>query len=157
MKLNSVVTYLIGQLSLIKDVYDAETYLTKKGFTTIGRGCESIAFSRSGFEYVIKIMFDSHYKTDGRHVRDIPSDKHFTDTLLIDSGHFPIVIQKKVICCSAVIKYRSPEWRRLEKFIVFIEKKWGHINDLSDSNIGMDRGQFKIFDWSDSNYAGSTY
>jgi hypothetical protein len=156
MKINSVVTYLINELKAIHNPFMAEAYLQRRGFNVIGRGCESIAFSRSGFEYVIKVMFDSHYKTNGRHVRDIPSDKHFTDTLLIDSGHFPIVIQKKVVCCSRM-RYNTPAFRRLKKFIKFIENKWPNINDLSKNNIGMDRGQFKIFDWSDENYAGSTY
>jgi hypothetical protein len=157
MKLNSVLTYLVGKLTMLDTTYQAERYLLNNGFSLIGRGCECGVFSRKGFEYVIKVMFDSHYNTDGKHLLKIPSEKHFVDTLLVDHGNFPIVIQRKVVSCEGIIRYKTPEWYRMEKFRKFVEKKWTNINDLGDYNIGIDRGQFKVFDWSDRNFAGSSY
>lgn len=125
---------------------DSKEYLIKNGFTNIGSGCESVVYSKKGFEYVIKLQHDA-FNCSGTK-EEIPCSKHFADQLVFD--HFTndmikIVIQEKV---DKVVGNIS-NWNRnknFHKFVAFVEKKF-RIGDTHEGNIGIKNGKFLVFDW----------
>lgn len=150
MKLNSVLKYLISKLSMMESCDEAGKFLTKNHFVRIGSGCESIVYSRDGFDYVIKLVFDSHFDSGGDHIQSMPSEKHFAESFLVKGFYIPIIIQKKLTPLEDMKKYPL----RMGHFRRFISKNWPNISDIASYNIGMDQhGKMYVYDWSDKNFA----
>ena len=148
MKLNSLIRYHVNKLIKL-DYHKANQYLVNKGFINIGSGCESIVYSRKGFDYVIKLQFSPFTQTGMD--RDIPSDNHFAATEVFKGNNMNIIIQEKVehTVCSQYDKYIT----RFRKFRSFVEKNFG-VSDIHDENVGIIRGKMIVFDW---NFAGGSF
>jgi hypothetical protein len=141
MKLNSLIRYHINKLIKL-DYYKAIDYLQNKGFNMIGSGCESVVFSRKGFDYVIKLQH-SPFSQSGTD-RDIPDDNHFASTKVFKGNGMNIIIQEKVE--HTVNKHYSKYITRFRKFRSFVEKNFG-VSDIHDENVGIIRGRMIVFDW----------
>jgi RIO-like serine/threonine protein kinase len=141
MKLNSLVIYHVNKLSTL-EFEDARDYLISVGFNQIGSGCESVVYSRKGFDYVIKLHY-SPFTFSGMK-RDIPSEKHFVPTVVFRRNDFNIVIQKKVehTVCAKYEKFA----KRYKEFVKRMEKTY-QVSDIHDENVGVIKGRFWIFDW----------
>lgn len=125
--------------------YNSKEYLIKNGFDKIGSGCESVVYSKKGFEYVIKLQHDAFTYSGTK--EEIPCSKHFADQLVFDSANdmIRIVIQEKV----DKVVVNTPNWKsdkNFHKFVAFVEKKF-RIGDAHEGNIGIKNGRFIVFDW----------
>jgi hypothetical protein len=134
----------------VNKIYDlnlnqAKTYLRKNGFYQIGSGCESVVFSRDGFEYVIKLTYCPHRGNSVDNIRNIPSPKHFVPGWSFEGDSFFIVVQRK-------IKESPYHWghKRYTNFLKMIKKKFPTVSDVCEFNCGLDNGTMKCFDWTDS-------
>jgi len=146
MKLNSLILFHVRN---IKNLHytDARNYLLNKGFNQIGSGCESVVYSRKGFDYVIKLQSNA-FSESGMH-SDIPDSVHFIPTKVIKTSRFNIIIQQKVE--HTVGTYYKKYQRRYQKFRNFMEKKF-NCSDIHDHNIGIVRGRMVVFDWNYDNW-----
>jgi hypothetical protein len=126
-------------------LHNAQQYLIKNNFTKIGSGCESVVFSKKGFDYVIKLQYDAFTYSGTK--KEIPCEKHFTKQLVFNhsTDTISIIIQEKVD--QVVVNTRN--WRsnkRFHKFVEFVERRF-YVGDTHEGNIGIKNGKFLVFDW----------
>lgn len=139
MKINSLIRYHIEKL---RNLYldEAKEYLSNNGFKMIGSGCESVVYSKKGFEYVIKLNY-CPFSNTGIHV-DIPSDKHFAKYLTFTTSFGHLIIQEK---CE-VLKYRDRNITNFKKFRKWVEAKYS-VSDIHFENVGVINGRFLVIDY----------
>jgi hypothetical protein len=150
MKIPTIIRYYIKRIESLS-LNEAKTTLIELGFHKIGSGCESVVYSRKGFEWVIKLTYSPHAANSIDTIRKNPSDKHFAFGESFPTTHdeFFIVIQKKV----TPLKF---EWtdkkasKRFDKWIKMIEKKFPNISDLIKDNVGTVNGRMVCLDWCDN-------
>ena len=146
MKLNSLILFHVRNIKNLSYT-DARNYLLNKGFKQIGSGCESVVYSRKGFDYVIKLQSDAF--SDSAMHSDIPDSVHFVPTKVIEAKEFNIIIQEKVE--HTVGTYYRKYSKRYSKFRKFMEEKF-KCTDIHDENIGILKGRMVVFDWNYSNW-----
>lgn len=142
MKLNSAMLYIIDGLKQCDNWASAKKYLVSKKFICIGAGCESIVFSRPGFEYVIKIQY-SPFRSSGT-FSEIPSVKHFLEFYLERGEDFNIIIQPKIQKLD--FDNYGESLRKFRKFSSWVENKF-KVSDVHGGNVGSYRGKMMVFDW----------
>jgi RIO-like serine/threonine protein kinase len=120
---------------------DAKEYLESMGFSIIGKGRESVVYSKKGFEYVIKLQ--TWQKT-----KRVLCDKHFANQVTFNSDSFNVIVQEK--CEKFELPYpyieTSKPYKKWQKFKLFIEKKFD-VGDLYDFNMGLRNGKLVSIDW----------
>ena len=145
MKLNSVTTFIVNKI-IGMSYEDATEYLESMGFSIIGRGCESVVYSKKGFEYVIKLQTWQKPKS-------VPCDKHFANQVMFDGGangnyEFNVIVQEKCVSIkpAGFKEATSPLYKRCEKFKKFLENKF-NVWDIHDFNMGIRNGRLVSIDW----------
>ena len=83
-----------SKVMLVYDVpQETIDYLKSKGFTKIGSGCESVVYSKEGFEYVIKIVYDAFTYSGNK----TPFDSiHFAKSKSFPTNSILLTVQEKV-------------------------------------------------------------
>lgn len=148
MKLPSLVMYHVRKI-VSMSTYEARDYLKKAGFKQIGCGCESVVFSREGFDYVIKIQFSPFYnsptnKDNHDESKTIVPNEHAFVKTWVFQGINPIIVQEKV---EHTIEDKWNDYAG--KFRKYVKKARAlyNIQDLHEGNVGVIRGRLVIFDW----------
>lgn len=146
----TIVKYIVNRIyfSNSVDSYGYDEFLRKVlKFDRIGAGCEANVYSRNGFEYVIKIVYDPHAGNNSSSHGKSPNPKHFVEgyTFELPNDNY-IVVQKKVITKKGL-------WRdkKYNKFRKFLGKKFPNISDVIGDNCGYLNGRLVCFDWVDNN------
>ena len=144
MKFNSILLFHIRKLSKLS-YYNAEKYLIKNDFIKIGSGCESVVYSKRGFDYVIKLQFSPFGNSGSK--SDIPHPKHFANQQVFEGDDYNLIIQEKVNKLPKnVHSHNHPMQKKFSKFVAFLENTF-HVGDTHAGNIGYKNGKFVIFDW----------
>ena len=146
MKINSLIQFHINKLLALSSLCKAQEYLMNNGFIRIGCGCESVVYSKVGFEYVIKIQFSAFTHSGSK--KDIPSSKHFTNQVVYKGEVFNVIVQEKIEKVYGDMKGTrdKPIHKRFKKFVEFVEKNFG-VSDIHVDNVGLNKGRFVVFDW----------
>jgi hypothetical protein len=145
----SVVMFHINKIyDLNLTLTQAKNYLVNNGFYQIGSGCESVVYSRKGFEFVIKLTYSPHSGNSVDNIRNIPSLKHFVPGWSFDGENFFIVVQKKVK--ENPHTWNSNTYKRYKNFVKMLKKKFPTVDDVCAFNCGIENGVIKCFDWTDS-------
>ena len=150
MKLNSLILYHVKNLLKISNDSNSpntirnisKNYLLSKGFDKIGSGCESVVYSKEGFDYVIKIVYDPFTYSGNKKPLD---SIHFARTRSFTTNSIIITIQEKVdkvVGFGCVANLR----KRYDKFYKFMEKKYD-ISDVHEENVGLIKGRMVVFDY----------
>ena len=144
MKFNSILLFHIRKLRNLS-FYNAEKYLIKNDFIKIGCGCESVVYSKRGFDYVIKLQFSPFGNSGSK--EDIPHPKHFANQQVFEGHGYNLIIQEKVDKLpKGVHTCKHPLEKRYNKFVAFLENTF-RVGDTHSGNIGYKNGKFIIFDW----------
>lgn len=141
MNINSAMLYVIDRIQNLT-FRNAMNWMVEHNFTRCGSGCESVVYTRDGFDYVIKIQY-SAFTLSGVKV-DNPSPKHFMETEVVYCEDFNIIIQKKVTPLDDLMHI---PWTAFEKFKDFILRKFPNVTDVHCGNCGLLNGRMVVIDW----------
>ena len=151
MKFNPLILYHIKNLSKFgNDPYldkreacnKCQDYLVLKGFKRVGSGCESVVYSKKGFEYVIKIVYDPFEHSGSKEPLNA---FHFANSKSFKTRTIHIVIQEKVMPLDDWNNKPFPN-AKIKAFRKFMVKKYG-VGDLHSGNIGIIKGRLVVFDY----------
>ena len=143
-RLPSVAMFHVRKMQNM-DYNTARQYLRNNNFYLLGEGCEAYVYTRSGFEYVIKVLHDPHPGNPIVEEKEIPSLKHFIPAYGFEAVDYHIVVQKK-------IKPSPYNWtsKKYNRFSAMLSKKFPRVSDTLDFNCGLENGTLKCFDWCES-------
>lgn len=144
--LNSATQYYVSKLAVTHTAQEARDKLTNWGFVLIGSGSESDVYSRTGFDYVIKVMRKSHYGLGAEVIRNLPCEKHFAKSFVYDTnGLHKIIIQEKLERVSLPIA--NAKINNLDDFFTMIGRKFPKVEDIAYYNVGKRRdGRYQVID-----------
>lgn len=150
MKINSLILFHIRKLVNLS-YYPAIEYMIANHFTQIGSGCESVVFTKKGFDYVIKLQHSPFFNTNSS--TEVPCTKHFANQKAFawekgGGSACKIIVQEKVDQVFGSIPYldRKPMIKKFSAFTKFLKDKF-EVRDTHDGNIGLIKGRFVVFDW----------
>ena len=142
MKLPKIFSWILTRLNSCYNTCEAQKLLEKLSFEVIGSGMESYVYSRKGFEYVIKIQYDSHYNNPLSQVQVTKNNPLFAESFAVLLNGFPVDIKKKLQPLTG-----KDINKKVRSFIRKFKKQFPCDNDISIDNVGMSNGSIKAYDW----------
>lgn len=149
----SLVLWLSDRLDKLEE-NEAKEFLVKRGWRELGSGVENVAYHKDELDFVLKISHKQWFSESASILFKIlkkqvekaieTGSSLFVETEIVECKNFVLTFQEKVdvVLSDAPLRF----FFRWEDKRYQLQRKFDMV-DFHKFNVGLKKGQFKIFDW----------